>query len=145
MSGRDWVIWSIGRIEADFNRSADAFPNSHLKSHVMQRATLSDVVRRYQHLTKTIMPELARSKQTEWPVRNDHCFQRIVLDTICNCVWYDHIARPAYKHLSVSQALRAVQLCEDIITGRADLTDMNRRSLAWRGKLKAGSIRKLYP
>lgn len=111
----------------------------------MQNAAISDVVSRYQHLTKTIMPELARSKQTEWPVRNDHCFQRIVLDAICRGVWYDHIARPAYRHLSDAQALRAVQLCEDIIAGRADLADMNRQSLAWRGKLKAGSNRKIYP
>lgn len=110
----------------------------------MQNATISDVVRRYQHLTKTILPELARAKQTEWPVRNDHCFQRIVLDAICEGVWYDHIARPAYKHLSDPQALRAVQLCEDIIAGRADLADMNRQSLAWRGKLQTGSNRKLY-
>lgn len=111
----------------------------------MQDAAISDVVRRYQHLTKTIMPQLAQSAQAAWPVRNDHCFQRIVLDAVCEGVWYDHIARPAYKHLSDAQALRAVQLCEDIIAGRADLADLNRRSLAWRGKLHTGPNRKIYP
>ena len=56
-------------------------------------------VEQYLHLTRTVMPALAQTSKRHWPVRNDHCFQRIVLDTICSGVWYDHIARPAYKHL----------------------------------------------
>jgi hypothetical protein len=47
------------------------------------------------HLTRTVMPALARTSKHHWPVRNDHCFQRIVLDTIYGEVWGDHIARPA--------------------------------------------------
>ena len=82
------------------------------------------------------MPVFALDKKRDWPVQNDHCFQRIVLDTICEGVWYDHIARPAYKHLSPTQALAAVQLCEQIIAGQIDLTALNQKSLAWRGKLK---------
>lgn len=111
----------------------------------MQNATSTDAVRRYKDLTGKIMPELAKSEKTEWPVRIDHCFQRIVLDAICDGVWYDHIARPAYKHLSDAQALRAVQLCEDIISGRVDLAELNRKSPNWRGKLPASAIRKPFP
>lgn len=111
----------------------------------MDKGTKIDVINRYRHLTGTIMPDLARSGKTEWPVRNDHCFQRIVLDAVCNGVWYDYIARPAYKHLSAAQALRAVQLCEDIISGRADLADLNWKSLTWRGKLPASANRRPYP
>ena len=93
-------------------------------------------VTRYVHLTRTVMPSLARGEKRHWPVRNDHCFQRIVLDTICKGVWYDHIARPAYKHLSQTQALAAVHLCEQIIADEIDLIVLNQQSLAWRGKLK---------
>jgi hypothetical protein len=75
-------------------------------------------------------------------VRNDHCFQRIVLDAICGGTWYDHIARPAYKHLTRYQALQAVTLCDAIISGDADLTQLNRQSLTWRGKLREKSVRK---
>ena len=82
------------------------------------------------------MPRLARGEKRHWPVRNDHCFQRIVLDTICKGVWYDHIARPAYKHLSQAQALAAVLLCEQIIADEIDLAVLNQRSLGWRGKLR---------
>lgn len=96
----------------------------------------ADLVSHYMTLTKEIMPELARTSHSHWPVRNDHCFQRIVLDALCEGVWYDHIPRPAYKHLTREQAALAVRLCEGIISGDADLHKMNRQSLVWRGKLQ---------
>ncbi len=94
------------------------------------------LVERYLHLTRTIMPALARSSKRRWPVQNDHCLQRIVLDTVCGGVWYDHIARPAYKHLSGEQAAHAVRLCDQIIAGTADLNMLNQQSLLWRGKAR---------
>ena len=94
----------------------------------------ADLVREYLHLTRKVMPELAQSSRRHWPVRNDHCFQRIVLDTICGGVWYDHIARPAYKHISQVHLRAAVQLCHEIITGQTDLAALNRQSLTRRGK-----------
>ena len=89
---------------------------------------------RYMELTKEVMPKMAKDKALNWPVQYDHCFQRIVLDTICNGTWYQHLKRPAFKHLSKTQAFMAVQLCEDIIAGRADLIALNRQSLSWRKK-----------
>lgn len=91
-------------------------------------------VERYRHLTGRVMPDMARARG--WPVVNDHCFQRIVLDHVAGGVWYDHIARPAYKHLTEDQAARAVALSEDIIAARADLAALNRQSLRWRGKAR---------
>lgn len=93
-----------------------------------------DAVARYLHLTKEVMPKMARESGTGWPVVNDHCFQRIVLDAVSGGVWYDHIARPAYRNMSRAQALRAVALCEKIIDGSADLVVLNRQSLVYRGK-----------
>ena len=83
------------------------------------------------------MPALAQTSKRHWPVRNDHCCQRIVLDTICGGVWYDHIARPACKHLSQAQATLAVQLCNQIIAEQTNLNVLNQQSLAWRGKGRA--------
>ena len=97
-------------------------------------------IAQYLHLTRTVMPALAQTSKRHWPVRNDHCFQRIVLDTICGGVGYDHIARPAYKHLSQAQATLAVQLCQQIIEDMADLKALNQQSLAWRGKGKTSRL-----
>lgn len=92
------------------------------------------LIERYLHLTKVVMPGMAAT--TDWPVVNDHCFQRIVLDNICGDVWYKVIDRPAYRNLTSEQAARAVALCEQIIAGNADLSDLNRHSLTWRGKAR---------
>ena len=95
----------------------------------------ADLVSRYILLTKEVMPHLARTSHKHWPVSNDHCFQRIILDAVCGGVWYDYLPRPAYKNLTHDQAANAVKLCNDIISGDADLIVLNKQSLQWRGKL----------
>lgn len=94
----------------------------------------ADLISQYMVLTKEIMPQMVRDGAVNWPVRNDHCFQRIVLDNVCEGPWIAHLPRPAYKSLSHEQAVRAVQLCEDIVANRVDLHDLNRKSLTWLGK-----------
>ena len=91
-------------------------------------------VANYMRLTKEVLPSLAKSDLRDWPVSEDHCFQRIVLDHVCGGVWYEHLDRPAYKHLTDDQARTAVELCQNIIEGRANLIQMNQQSLMWRGK-----------
>ena len=93
-----------------------------------------DLINKYLYLTREVLPSLARSKRTTWPVRNDHCFQRIVLDNLCGGVWYNYLDRPAYKHLTNEQAKRAIDLCCLIEDGRADIHALNNQSLIWRGK-----------
>ncbi|WP_224824014.1 hypothetical protein [Cognatishimia sp. MH4019] len=95
-----------------------------------------DIVAEYLRLTREVLPQMARDNARGWPVVNDHCFQRIVLDHVCGGTWYDHLERPAYKHLTPAQAIQAVRLAEEIAQGRADLHEMNRQSLIWRGKLR---------
>ena len=101
-----------------------------------QKEEIRDLIDTYLHLTKKVLPQLARGDEHNWPIREDHCFQRIVLDTICGGVWYDHLSRPAYKNLTNDQARRAVKLCHDIAEGQADLHKLNQQSLVWRGKKK---------
>ena len=86
---------------------------------------------RWLRLTRETMPALAAGRG--WPVRYDHCFQRILLDAACEGVWYDRIAgRPAYAHADDRTLERAVALGEACVAGREDLEALNRRSLAWR-------------
>ena len=84
-------------------------------------------------LTRRTLPALAAARG--WPVRADHCFQRILLDNAVEGRWYDHIAaRPAYAHAPDATLARAVALGEAVVAGEVDLRDLNRRSLTWRGK-----------
>ena len=102
-----------------------------MKEETVNRRNL---VEAYLRLTKEVLPSLAKSGGQNWPVREDHCFQRIVLDTIFSGVWYAHLDRPAYKNLTHEQAQRAVDLCRKIAAGRADLKQFNNQSLICRGK-----------
>ena len=98
------------------------------------QCNIAELIRLYRNYTIKVMPQMALSPEIQWPVQNDHCLQRIILDAVCNGTWYNYLERPAYKNLTYDQAFRAVQLCEDILAGRADLHDLNRQSLIWRGK-----------
>lgn len=84
----------------------------------------------YLNLTREILPSLARERG--WPVSADHCFQRIILDSVCGGIWYDHIAKPAVRHMSPDQASAALSLAEGIRDGSVNLHLLNERSKAWR-------------
>ena len=84
-------------------------------------------------LTRETLPALATKRG--WPIRADHCFQRVLLDNAVGGRWYDHIVgRPAYRHADPAVLARAIALGEAVIAGTADLAALNRRSLEWRGK-----------
>ena len=83
-------------------------------------------------LTREAMPAIARKKR--WPVRFDHCFQRILLDNAVGGRWYDYIASPAYKNATDTQLQTAIALGKQAVLGQQDLSELNRKSLIWRGK-----------
>ncbi len=86
---------------------------------------------RYLELTRETLP--ARARAEGWVVREDHCFQRIVLDNTVGGRWYDALERPAYRHLSDAQAATAAALAERIAAeGDPLLRVLNDRSLGWR-------------
>lgn len=89
---------------------------------------------RWLELVRTELPEAARSR-SDWPVRLDHCFARIILDHVCGRPWREVLPSPAYKHLNADQLTLAVRTAEAIKSGAADLTGLNRASLQARGKL----------
>ena len=92
-------------------------------------------VAHFKHLTEAVLPELAR--QQGWPIRLDHCFKRICLDHAFGDVWYRHIARPAERHLEGAALMRAIGCAEDLVdSGLPLLTERNRASLGYRGKLR---------
>ena len=82
-------------------------------------------------LTGVALPGLSAAQN--WPVREDHCFQRILLDAVCGGVWYDHVnGRPAYRRIETGRLAAAVALGKRIAAGQEDLQALNARSLAWR-------------
>ncbi|PAX08209.1 GCN5-related N-acetyltransferase [Sphingomonas lenta] len=96
-------------------------------------ADRAELEARWLHLTREALPAVAETRG--WPVRLDHCFQRILLDNACGGRWYDHIqGRPAYRRCDTQALARAVRLAEAALAGSADLHALNARSLEWRSK-----------
>lgn len=90
---------------------------------------------RWRALTNDMLPAAARP---DWPVRFNHCFQRILLDHATGGVWYDAIPRrPAYAHAPDDVLVRAIALGQAVLAGQADLHALNHQSLVWRGKRRA--------
>jgi hypothetical protein len=91
---------------------------------------------RWLALTTEQLPTRARAER--WPLREDHCFQRVLLDAACGGRWYDHVAgRPAYRHLDDERLGQAVALGERLAAEPDAVTllrDLDAQSLAWRGK-----------
>ena len=84
-------------------------------------------------LTREVLPAMAAARG--WPIRNDHCFQRVLLDAACGGRWYDHIAgRPAYRAASDETLEAAVKAAEAVLQGSSDLKSLNAQSLRYRGK-----------
>ena len=86
---------------------------------------------RWLDLTRRVLPSLAAERR--WPIRHDHCFQRVLLDTVFGGCWYDHVAgRPAYRAIDIAQLRRAVRLAEEVVAGSLNLETLNGTSLTWR-------------
>lgn len=91
---------------------------------------------RYLELTNDVLPSLAGERQ--FPVRFNHCFQRIVLDNLFGRCWYevlDRKAGAAYKQLTAAQLQEAIAIAQGIVDRPDDhIRALNQNSLRWRGK-----------
>lgn len=93
----------------------------------------TEAVRRFKQLTEHDLPALA--KVQHWPIHFDHCFKRICLDWAVGGVWYEHVPRPAERHLHGEALRRAVCCAEELVAGGVILLqERDAASLRWRGK-----------
>ncbi|MBD2462449.1 hypothetical protein H6G89_15485 [Oscillatoria sp. FACHB-1407] len=97
---------------------------------------LTQLRHQYLELTNHVLPNLATSRH--FPIRENHCFQRIILDNLFGCCWYDVLERTreaAYKQLTEEQLEEAIALANAIMTqSDSYLEQLNQNSLTWRGK-----------
>jgi hypothetical protein len=100
------------------------------------QTSLEALRHRYLELVNEVLPAQAQSRQ--FPVRFNHCFARIILDNLFGRCWYEVIDRrqgAAYRQLTREQLEDAIALAQTIIDSPDSyLEQLNRNSLAWRGK-----------
>ena len=96
----------------------------------MSRIDRASLAARWFVLTRETMPAMAAASR--WPVRLDHCFMRICLDTALGVPWHAVVARPAIHNLTDAQLAEAVRVAEAIVAAPETLPGMNRASLEGR-------------
>lgn len=92
-------------------------------------------VSEWERLTVRSLPELAKTHK--WPIRFDHCFQRVALDSAFGGCWYDHLRKkgPAIKQIGAADLGRAVAAARRMEEeGIAAVREMDEASLLWRDK-----------
>ena len=93
----------------------------------------ADLRARWLQLIRVELPEAA-AERPGWPIRLDHCFARVILDTVCRRPWREVVPAPAWRRMPVPMLTEAVTLAEAILSDAVDLSALNARSLAMRGK-----------
>ncbi|MEN3973289.1 GCN5-related N-acetyltransferase [Sphingomicrobium sp. XHP0235] len=96
--------------------------------------TREKLEKRWFELTRKQLPSLAPERG--WPIRFDHCFQRVLLDHAVGGTWREVIASPAYRNATDAQLDAAIALGERVLAGSVDLAALDRQSLEWRGKAR---------
>jgi methylated-DNA-[protein]-cysteine S-methyltransferase len=118
------------------------------KSKDNDSADLESLRSQWTHLYHTLLPSLAKSKdssQPRWPVQLDHCFARIILDNVIGKgfqPWTEALAKPAVKNMSADQLRGSITLAEKIAKGEVDLVELDEESLKCRGKASKTAKRK---
>lgn len=94
------------------------------------------LVEEYLRLTKVDLPQ--RAAVERFPIRFDHCFQRVALDNAFSGCWYDFLDRkkgPAIKQIDTQTLARAVAACRRMTSeGSEAVRELDAASLRWRGK-----------
>jgi O-6-methylguanine DNA methyltransferase len=82
--------------------------------------------------------QLTSDSQRNWPVHLDHCFARIILDHTVGIdrPWTEKIKSLAHMNMSKQQLQASIELGRQILDGKRDLEELDRRSLELRGKSK---------
>ena len=92
---------------------------------------------------RMINEELPRT--IKQPVRLNNSFSRVVLDWLCQGVWYDRIARPAYRHLKPDELARCIDRMQKWVSHPEILERDNAKSLEYRSVHSAGKTKNIGP
>jgi hypothetical protein len=107
--------------------------DSHVALTLESHAALTS---EWERLTKRVLPQ--RAAREKWPIRFDHCFQRVALDHAFGGCWYEHLDRKkgaAIKQIHTPALAKAVAAARRMeAEGVGAVRPMDERSLLWRGK-----------
>jgi hypothetical protein len=94
----------------------------------------------YLTLTQETLPR--KAKNSDWPVRFDHCFQRICYDNAYGDVWYEFVdGSPAYQTIPDGALLKATAIAYQMMMwGKPAIERLNQKSLYWRDEIPVWDV-----
>jgi len=94
-----------------------------------------ELERHFLKLTQEVLPRAATG--ADWPVRYDHCFQRVCYDNAYGDVWYQFVDdSPAYKNIEDQALLKATLFAVHMWkNGEEAVERLNQKSLYWRDEI----------
>lgn len=98
----------------------------------------------YLNFTNNILPQIALKPGCNWPIQENHCFQRVILDNLFNGVWQTHLSSPAYKNMSINQLKSAINTCENIRAGSVSIYKLNQQSIDWRKQQRTQQLNLIF-
>ncbi|NRB63904.1 MAG: hypothetical protein HRU40_12915 [Saprospiraceae bacterium] len=91
---------------------------------------------RSEYLQRTNVDLPIQSKKHNWPIHENHCFQRILLDHLFLAPWYTILKKnqnPAYQQLNIMQLSKLLMLTQKMqCMNKKDITALNQVSIKWR-------------
>lgn len=81
----------------------------------------------------------AAARAGKYPIRFDHCLLRVVYDNLFGAQWQTVLdpKKPAIHQLSTEELENAIELAEAVTADKETCATLNRKSLEFRGKLRA--------
>ncbi len=71
----------------------------------------------------------AAAKENAWPITENHCFARILLDNALSRPWREAVRPPAWRHTPLETLQRAIDLGQDLLRNPQEIDRLNARSL----------------
>lgn len=99
---------------------------------VVDRVELEDM---FLMVTGAILP--SEAEEHDYPINEDHCFQRVCYDVAYGDEWYDYVdGNPAYRNIEDSKLVKAVGAALYMMNcGCKAVERLNEKSLYWRGEI----------
>lgn len=97
------------------------------------------VRQKWRHLIGERLPRVAQERN--WPITDDHCFARILLDVTLDRPWRDVVKPPAWRHTPICELEKAISLGEALFDKTQNIDDLNKKSLSLRRR--HGSVHRL--
>lgn len=77
-----------------------------------------------------VFPRLA--EKYNWSVQFNHCFRRIVYDTLFQDKWSNHIEGPVINNMTDIQVNDCLTICRSIVWKPDSIIELNNQSLKYR-------------